>query len=494
MSSVDTIMGLVDDAAARTLFASSTPLATLDHFRVPYNVDDRLAVDGIEQLRVPGAAPALLWKSDPGGVPIAASVTGIGRDTQVPVFARVVPDSVAEPLLAARGGTWHRARTLTSTDGSACGSIWRADDGSVFLPFHPDEVTLNYWSERYLRVAAGTAVRRLRRRLMLAYYRTRPLLPRGLQIWLRRRFARLQARSAFPRWPTEPCLHDFFDLMFAIVSGIVGGPIPRIAPWPHGHAWALVLTHDVEQSSGLDGIEPVLELERAHGVRSSWNFVPGRYEVDPERVATLAADGFEVGVHGLYHDGLDLESFATWQERLPIAHDAAERWQAVGFRSAALHREWDWMRLLNFDYDSSCPDTDPFEPQHGGCCTWLPFFNGELVVLPLTLIHDHTAFVILGSQDESCWVEKAAFLRDRGGLALLDTHPDYLVDDRIFSAYARFLDRFAADATAWRALPREVSAWWRRRAASSLERDGDTWRVVGPAADEAEIDLSPLTW
>ena len=70
------------------------------------------------------------------------------------------------------------------------------------------------------------------------------------------------------------------------------------------------------------------------------------------------------------------------------------------------------------------------------------------------------------------WANKAEFLRDRGGMAMIDTHPDYLIDERIFSAYARFLDRFAEDPTAWQALPREVSAWWRRRAASWLEHDG----------------------
>ena len=145
--------------------------------------------------------------------------------------------------------------------------------------------------------------------------------------------------------------------------------------------------------------------------------------------------------------------------------------------------------MLGFDYDSSWPDTDPFEPQDGGCCTWLPFFNGELVELPLTLPQDHTLFVILGHQDEAAWVEKTEFLRARGGMAMIDTHPDYLVDERIFTAYARFLDRFADDATAWKALPREISAWWRRRAASSLERDGRRWRIVGPAADEGRVEF-----
>ena len=47
----------------------------------------------------------------------------------------------------------------------------------------------------------------------------------------------------------------------------------------------------------------------------------------------------------------------------------AERWEAVGFRSPATHRDWELMPLLGVDYDSSSPDTDPFEPKSGGCCT-----------------------------------------------------------------------------------------------------------------------------
>jgi hypothetical protein len=311
---------------------------------------------------------------------------------------------------------------------------------------------------------------------------------------MRRQFARVQARTRFPRWPIETCLHDFYELMFAILTGIAGGPIPRIAAWPHRHAWALVLSHDVEQLEGLGAVAPVLELEQDHGVRSAWNLVPRRYPIDPARVAELSAAGFEVGVHGVYHDGRDLESLATWRRRVPEACDAARRWAAVGFRSAALHRDFSWMRSLPFDYDSSSPDTDPYEPQEGGCCTWFPFFNGDIVELPVTLPQDHTLFVILGQEDETMWIQKADFLRGRGGMALIDTHPDYLIDERIFGAYARFLDHFASDPTAWRALPREVSAWWRRRAASWLEHDGVAWRVVGPAAEEGWVVLEDGSW
>jgi hypothetical protein len=147
------------------------------------------------------------------------------------------------------------------------------------------------------------------------------------------------------------------------------------------------------------------------------------------------------------------------------------------------------MPTLGFDYDSSYPDTDPFEPQAGGCCTWLPFFNDGMVELPPTITQDHTVFVILRHRDERAWVEKTEFLRSRGGMALLVTHPDYLTSRMIFDAYRRFLARFANDRGVWKALPSEVSAWWRRRADSSLVWTGSRWRVIGPAAGEARVEF-----
>ena len=481
-------------AGARTLFVSSRETTLLEYFRVPYEIDARLGSDGLQQIRPSSGGPALLWRAPTDGVTTPALVSDGDEIPGIRIFAKVLPDAVATGLLPERDHGWRRTRALTDLEGRELGSIWRSDEGSVFLPFDPDEVILNYWSERYLMVGDAARTRRLRRVAMVTYYRLRPLLPRRLQIWLRRQFVKRQIRSTFPRWPVETCLHDFFDLMFAILAGVAGEPIPRIAAWPGGHEWAFVLTHDIERADGLEVLAPVLDMEQKHGLRSSCNLVGGDYEVRDEDVRKLIEGGFEVGVHGMHHDGRDFESAATWRERLPGVRKAAYRWGAVGYRAPALHRRWDWMPLLGFEYDSSSPDTDPFEPQDGGCCTWLPFFNRELVELPLTLPHDHTVFVILCHQDETAWVEKTEFLRRRGGLALLCTHPDYLVDPRIFSAYTRFVDRFASDARAWKALPREVSSWWRRRAASSLERDGNAWRIVGPAADEGRVESVEGTW
>ena len=482
--------GVQDEAeSTTTLFSSSRRLAIADHFRVPHNVAGVPACPGVERLRTHRGAD-LLWASFAGDAELApAERVEIASGPGIPIFAPVVAEATVERLLAECGGSWSRVLDLAGEDGERCGSIWGADDGSVFLPFDPDEVCFSYWSESYVEVVRSRARRGLRRGAIGTYYRVRGRLPRRMQIWLRRRYARVQLRTPFPRWPVETALHDFFDLFMSILTDVAGEPVPRIAAWPHGYSWALVLTHDVEMPAGLAAIDPILELERGLGLRSSWNFVPRRYQVADDRIRQLTAEGFEVGVHGLHHDGRDLESLARLQERLPGIREAADRWQAVGFRSPATRRKWELMPLLGFEYDSSYPDTDPFEPQDSGCCTWLPFFNGEMVELPLTMPQDHTLFVILRQRDETAWIAKAEHLRERGGMAMIDTHPDYLIDERITTAYRRLLERYADDPTAWTALPRDVSAWWRRRASSQIERSGSEWVVAGPAADEAQVEL-----
>ena len=476
-------------SGTETMFLASSAPLLLDYFRVPYVVDARLASPDVDQLCPCSYGPRVFWMGGSDGELEAAKISGCEGRPEIPIFGRVLPDSRVASLLEERGSGWRAARKLTDEGGNPIGSIWKSEDGCYFLPFDPAEVIANYWSEGYSAIGKRAGSRGLRRLMMIVYYRLRPLLPRRVQIWLRRQFARQQARSSFPRWPVEPGLHDFFDLMFGILAGVAGQPIPRIAAWPHGYDWALVLTHDVEKAAGLAALEPVLDVERAQGMRSSWNLVAGDYEVTPDRVRQLVDDGFEVGVHGMHHDGRDFESFTTWQERLRGIREGGERWGSVGFRAPSLHRRWEWMPLLEFDYDSSYPDSDPFEPQDGGCCTWLPFFNGDLVELPMTLTLDHTLFVILRHTDDRAWAEKTEFLRAHGGLALIDTHPDYLVDETILASYANFLARFALDPTAWKALPREVSSWWRRRADSSLVRVGDGWQIVGPAAGEGRVEL-----
>jgi peptidoglycan/xylan/chitin deacetylase (PgdA/CDA1 family) len=402
----------------------ASPAVAVAELRLPA----RLAL--LDELGVPyatGGEPMLSW-------PSAAELEGIvprwHEIAGVAVFARCVDFEIA------------RRR------------------GEIRLPFDPDEALLNLRREAYVREGMRAAARR-------AYYRVRPLLPRPVQLAARRSFTRLQARATFPTWPVETAGDDLTRLVVGLAEEAAGGPLPTVPTWPQGHRWALVLTHDVETAAGLTAIEPLRRLEERYGFRSSWNLVPERYRTPDELAWELRAAGHELGVHGLRHDGRDLASRRLLERRLPGMRDAAARWGAVGFRAPATQRRWELMPLLGFDYDSSYPDTDPYEPQAGGCCTSVPFFNGDLVELPITVPQDHTVFEILGHEDESLWIEKIEYLRAHGRMALMLTHPDYLpAGGPAFRAYERVLARYAGDATAWKALPRDVAAWWRRRSAA----------------------------
>lgn len=474
------------------LFTSTRPLRVLDHFRTPYAVSGQAERGALCELRAGRSGASLLWpSSDAAQGDLVAADLRHEDWPRIPLFAHVMGDRQAQTVLAHHGGRWTRFATVTQRGGEPIGSLWRNEVGSVFLPFDPDEAQLALLSERYHGALAGSLKRDCRQTAVRGYYRARGLMPRPVWIWMRRRYARIQARATFPRWPIEPALHDFLDLLHWILESVAGEPVPSIAPWPRGKRWALVLTHDVETQRGVAALDPVLALEQSHGTRSCWNFAPRRYEVTLQQIERLLASGCEVGVHGLYHDGRDLDP-ELLPERLPGMREAADSWHAAGFRSPATHRDWAAMPLLGFEYDSSYPDTDPFEPQAGGCCSWLPFFNSTTLELPITMPQDHTLFVILRQRDEQTWVRKAQFLRSRGGMALLDTHPDYLTDPVIFRSYRRFLERFASDPDAWLALPGEVNAWWRRRAESSLVRTADGWTIDGPGRGEASIEFRSL--
>ena len=475
-------------AAPSTAFQATGPFAFFDYFRVPYEVGsvETGATGCVWPL--PRGSRCLRWFSSNGprrrGVHVGRfEVEGMA------LAGSVVADSAVGRVLQADGDAhrWRAAEAVCGPDGGRLGSVWRHEDGSVLLPFDPGDVMATLWSERY-HAADGSGLSVAARRLAVrGYYLLRPALPRAVQLRLRRAFARVQARATFPRWPVEDGLHDFYAWLFRVLEELAGRPVPWLDLWPDGRTWALVLTHDVETEVGLRQRELLRGPERALGLRSSWNLVAERYAVDDDIVHALAAEGCEIGVHGLRHDGKDLGSRRLLRRRLPAMRRAADRWGAVGFRSPATQRRWEWMPGMGFAYDTSFPDTDPYEPQPGGCCTILPFFNDELVELPITLPQDHTLFALLGQRDGLLWQDKARYIRDRGGMALVLTHPDYASDPAVADAYRKLIGSVHTDPTLWHALPREVAEWWRRRATSFLRRGPEGWRIDGPATGEGRV-------
>jgi hypothetical protein len=469
------------------MFETTRPFILFDHFRVPHT---RAAVEahGIPSVHANGDGPALFWSTGP--FPRVSDVRPDGYlIDDIRIFGVVAPAAAVSRRLALLGGRWRRERPIRSRRGLDVGCVWRRDDGAVFLPFDPNELIWNYLSERYKPLANPALVPRLEAFARRSYYRARPFLPRSAQMRMRRSFSHVQAKARFPLWPIETALHDVYGFLFSLLAEIAAEPIPALAPWPRGFRWAFVLTHDVEGAVGHANLPQLLEVELRRGYRSSWNFVPeGGASVEDVFVEELRASGFEVGLHGLYHDGRDI-SARTLRERLPRMREYAERWQASGFRSPATLRSWELMPLLGFDYDTSYTDTAPFEPQPGGCCSWLPFMIEDLVELPITLPQDHTLFELLGHRDGTVWLEKTRFLRERGGMALILTHPDYIENRWLLGSYTELLDEFADDETAWRALPQEVSAWWRRRAATIIRRVQGHWEIDGPASAEGRIEF-----
>lgn len=469
------------------MFAATRPFLPFEYLRVPYTICDTprpCVLEGFEAL-VSSASPAraLSWPAVDGRVLATEGRLGAYAWGTISLFGHLLP---TRSLASRLEPPWEATDPIMDANGEFHSAVFRHPDGTVVLPFDPEETMGALRTEQYLQIVDGQGVAS-RRRLIETYYRLRPMIPRGAQIAARRLYARMRRGPAFPRWPVETALFDLLDAVHGLAAEVAGEPVPWIAPWPDGRAWSLVLTHDVETADGYRRIAPMRAMEDELGYRSSWNFVPRRYQVAQEMVDDLVASGCEVGLHGLYHDGRDLASAAVLAERLPAMHEYARRWGAVGFRSPATQRAPELMATLGFEYDSSYPDTDPYEPQPGGCCSWWPYEIGPVMELPITMPQDHTLFVILGQADGSVWLDKAARLRDAGGMALLLTHPDYLRDTASRAPYRALLEAHADDPTVWRALPREVAAWWRDRAASQLRQTDGEWEVVGPAAARATV-------
>jgi glycosyltransferase involved in cell wall biosynthesis len=218
-----------------------------------------------------------------------------------------------------------------------------------------------------------------------------------------------------------------------------------------------------------------MELEQRNGFRSSFNFVPaGDYVVPGELREAMRRDGFEMGVHGLEHDGKLYASKTEFANKATHIKEYLRRWDAAGFRSPLMQHKLPWIHQLGVEYDASTFDTDPFEPEPDGVGTifpfWVPGPNGSgFVELPYTLSQDFTLFVVLREPNIDIWKKKIDWIAERGGMALLNTHPDYMCfegtpkrDEFPVGLYEEFLRyvREKYDGAYWGANPQEVSRFY----------------------------------
>ncbi len=300
-----------------------------------------------------------------------------------------------------------------------------------------------------------------------AYYVLKPVLPRSLTKPLRQVHSHGALLKSALDWPVEQRYVHFLRRMLGemmMSRGLESVPFTHF--WPNGHRFALVLTHDVESGVGQGLVPALADIEERLGFRSSFNFVPERYRLDHGLIATLRKRGFEVGVHDLNHDGKLFASREQFLRRAERINRHLRDLEATGFRAAFMHRNPDWMQALDIEYDLSFFDTDPVEPVPGGTMSIWPFQLGRFVELPYTLIQDYTLTAVLGERTPRLWTSKVAFIADQLGMALVNTHPDYLLSGETKRIYTRFLAEIRGCGGYWNGLPGEVARWWRARAAA----------------------------
>lgn len=292
------------------------------------------------------------------------------------------------------------------------------------------------------------------------YYSLKPLIPRRIQICLRRRLVRRQRAECGDVWPID--------------ERAARRP-EEWKGWPAGMQFALILTHDVDTAKGQERCYDLAQLEEQLGFRSSFNFVPERYRVSAELRQYLTSHGFEVGVHGLYHDGKYYESREIFRERAIKINRYLNDWGAVGFRSPSMQHNLEWIHDLDIEYDASTFDTDPFEPQSDGCTTIFPFWVGKgfsdrgYVELPYTLPQDFTLFVLMRDKTIDIWKDKLDWIAHEKGMALVNVHPDYMNFDgkptseeypaAYYEEFLTFL-RTRYKGQYWHVLPSEIARFW----------------------------------
>ena len=319
-----------------------------------------------------------------------------------------------------------------------------------------------------------------------AYYLLKPIMPWRLRLALRRWRANRRRRLFVSVWPIDP-------RAARVPAGWPG--------WPAGKRFAFVLTHDVEGSKGVSRVEQLMNLELRHGFNSCFNFVPeGEYRVSDATREMLGHAGFEVGVHGLEHDGKLYSSKEQFAAKAFRINEYLRKWNCSGFRSPLMQHKLEWLHALNVQYDASTFDTDPFEPQSDAAGTIFPYWvpgPGEsgYVELPYTLVQDFSLFGVLREQNIDIWKRKVDWVAEHGGMVLLNTHPDYMCfegqprRDEFPVAHYEELLRYVRDKygeSHWAALPREVARYYRERVSLPLRNTRKKICMVAYSPYEAD--------
>ncbi|MGY5859846.1 MAG: hypothetical protein RTU63_10790 [Candidatus Thorarchaeota archaeon] len=212
--------------------------------------------------------------------------------------------------------------------------------------------------------------------------------------------------------------------------------------------FGVVMSHDVDTREGYEfGLSKFVEIEKQEDIVSTFNIVPNSpaYDLDPDLVTSLVRDGFDIGMHGLHHDGKF--AFLSDDEQRVRIFESAKRAKelnlsSIGYRAPWLHRTKKMVRYLTeagFEWDSSFPDTDDSTPGYAvtGSRTVFPFYplyrDGEtwkqspMLEIPVSMPQDWSLIYYYKLSEESIlrvWKKKIEYIKSKGGVAVFIIHPD----------------------------------------------------------------------
>jgi hypothetical protein len=362
-------------------------------------------------------------------------------------------------------------------------------DGTTILPFDLAELVENLRCERYADDWRGG---RLRSSLARLYYFVRPALPFVARNYLKRFHLKGWENQTFPRWPVDCSVDNVTaQILQLAIQSQASGRVPFIWFWPEGASSCAIMTHDVETELGKGFCSNLMDIDDSFGVKASFQIVPEeRYCVSPQFLASIRERGFEVVVHDLNHDGHLYKDRDQFLLRAAKINAYRKKYGTDGFRAAVLYRKQLWYDALQFSYDMSVPNVAHLDPQHGGCCSVMPFFIGNILELPVTTTQDYMLFHILNDYSTSLWKRQIDLIMEKHGLISFIVHPDYIMESRERVVYEELLAHLAElreKRNLWITTPGEVNRWWRQRANMKIVEDGEDLRIEGAGNERARI-------
>lgn len=120
----------------------------------------------------------------------------------------------------------------------------------------------------------------------------------------------------------------------------------------------IVITHDIDSIACVETIEDIVLLEQKYNLRSTINVLTkGDYKLDPILLKNFESKGFEIGLHGDFHDvALGYRNILDLEIRIKEALHDLSTLRIKSFRAPGLSHSFELMQVLaknRITHDSS---------------------------------------------------------------------------------------------------------------------------------------------